>query len=436
MVPEPPGFKDNADRMSRMEEEALRIWKLYALQPGMWEGWDHASTPVGFHDDGMAVLFGHPHPPGEFEERVAEGITYQTAMPKPVSFTANTSIMLSGIPTATVMWHQRDEAAMVALVSHEAFHAYQISTGCPMGNIATAMKYPVNDAGVQALAEVEAILLATELAGEGNLETVIAALDARASRQALLTDEVAEFEDEVELGEGLATYIEIHSAGPSSGLWRSKVRMLERLNRDGWGADRLRFYYSGMAWGLLCDRYAAGWQRSGWRPMAHILAESIEHSPDPGRRSYPGLEFSRILSRHELDAGKREERIRQTLSRAFPGVGLRVEIRTEGNPVGGGWNPNTAVTFPGEGRFHPDGLAYVYDTGTELRVEEDCLEVRNCRYMVFEGAGLEITVNGVPPPEGESRGSLEIVGDDCRVIMPMAVVRLNGRVLCAEELLK
>jgi len=51
-----------------------------------------------------------------------------------------------------------------------------------------------------------------------------------------------------------------------------------------------------------------------------------------------------------------------------------------------------------------------------------------------EGRGLDVTVKGLPKSEGESRGSLETVGDDCRVVMPKAVVGLTGRVLSAEEL--
>ena len=419
-----------------MEQKALKIWKLYIGQPSLWDGWDHASTPVGFHDEDMAVLFGHPEPPPEFTSRSADGISYHVALPKPVSFTANTSIELNGVPTATVMWHSRDESAMVALVSHEAFHAFQMSTGCPMGNIASAMKYPVNNASVQALGEVEARLLSRAVCLPGNEELVIAALDARSSRQALLSAEVACFEDEVELGEGLATYIEIHSAGASSSLWRSKLQMLDKVNRNAWGADRLRFYCSGMAWALLCDRYAPLWQRSGWRPMAHMVAEAMGHTADMERNTYPEMDFREILARHEIEARKRQETMEKTLAEAFPGKGLRVEIHTKGIPVGGGWNPNTAVTFPGKGRFHPDGLAYVFDTGTEFKVGKDCLEVQNCRHIAFERPGLAVTVNGQFPSEGESRGRLEIKGDDCNVILPLALVRMTGRRLTSEELLE
>ncbi|MFO8184774.1 MAG: hypothetical protein R6U39_11480 [Candidatus Aegiribacteria sp.] len=38
--------------------------------------------------------------------------------------------------------------------------------------------------------------------------------------------------------------------------------------------------------------------------------------------------------------------------------------------------------------------------------------------------------------EGESRGRLEIDGDDCHVILHRAVVRFTGGILAAEELLE
>jgi len=113
--------------------------------------------------------------------------------------------------------------------------------------------------------------------------------------------EVARFENEVELGEGLATFIEIHSAGISSGLWRSKLEMLGRLNREGWGADRLRFYYSGMAWELLSEKYAPSWQGSGWRSMVCVVAEALGQTPDPDRHPYPEIDFREILARYDTE---------------------------------------------------------------------------------------------------------------------------------------
>jgi len=103
-----------------------------------------------------------------------------------------------------------------------------------------------------------------------------------------------------------------------------------------------------------------------------------------------------------------------------------VEIHTKGIPLGGGWNPNTAVTFPGKGRFHPDGLAYVFDSGTDFKVWKDWLEVENCRHIAFGRSFLAVTVNGQFPSEGESRGRLEMRRDDCSVIIPLAEIRCSG----------
>lgn len=419
-----------------MEKKAVKLWQLYAQQPNLWEDWDHACTPIAFHDSEKAVLFGHPNPPQEFNEKEREGVRYHLANPKPVSCTANSAVNLNSIPTATVMWQERDEEEMLGLITHEAFHAFQLANACPWGTILMAMKYPVNDPLVQALAEIEATLLCQAVSGEMGEEVIQGALDARAARQARLPEDVAAFENETELGEGLATYVEIKTAGPDSHLWQSKLNTLAKLNKNAWGADRLRFYYSGMAWALLCDRYAPGWQRGAWRPLADIVAEAVGYAPSPERRQFPSLDFGEILARHEQEAGEREEAMKKSLAEAMPGTGLRVEIITRGNPVGGGWNPNTTVTYPGAGRFHPTSLMYIFDTGVELKIEKNALEKDICRHIVFERADLAIQLNGNPISQGEGEGVLKISGADCSVFMPMARIQFDGTVLTALEMEK
>lgn len=416
-----------------MEKQCFQLWKLFINQPTLWDGWAHSSTPIGFHDHESAVLFGHPNPTKGFLEKEREGVKYYVANPKPATFTANTAVDLNGIPTATIMWQKREQEAMLALISHEAFHAHQMAAGCPFGSIGAAMKYPVNDPEVQALADIEAELLFSALNAEG-VTVVTDALNARAARQQLLSGEVAIFENEVELGEGLATYIEIKSAGKDSIQWKSRIQLLRGLNKDAWGADRLRFYYSGMAWALLCDRYADSWQTKGWRPQAELVAKAIKHCPDPNTRVFSGFEFSSVLARHEKEAEERERQMQETLTNAMPGTEIRVEIKIRGNPIGGGWNPNTAVTYPGVGRFYPTGLMYIYDTGTELYIGRNCIERENCT-IVFERGNLDIRLNGETITEGSHLGSLSISGNDSKVKLSRARVNYSAAFLSAEELL-
>lgn len=418
-----------------MEEKALKLWQLYTQQPKLWEGWDHGSTPIGFHDCENAVLFGHPNPSQEFTEKEREGVKYHIANPKPVSFTANTAVDLNGVATATIMWQEREEEEMLGLITHEAFHAYQMATACPWGNISVVLKYPVSEPLVQALAEIEGSMLYQAVGGGGGEEIVRAALDARAARQALLSAEVATFEDETELGEGLATYVEIKTAGLGSQLWQGKLNLLQKINRNGWGADRLRFYYSGMAWALLCDRYAPDWQRGEWRPLVNIVAEAIGHVPNTKEREYPTLDFDMVLAKHELEAAAREEAMKKSLAQALPGTGLRVEIFVKGNPGGAGWNPSTVVTYPGFGRFHSTRLFYYYDSGTKIDIGKDCLEKQNSLHVVFERPQLELLLDGSPLSPGNHQGNLKITSGDCIVSIPLAKVRLEGNCLIAEEIL-
>jgi len=417
-----------------MENLGRILWKRYTSQAQLWAGWEHARTPIGFHDHNQAVLYGHPNPGPQFTEKEGEGVKYHVANPKPLSFTANSSVLLNGIPTATIMWHEREEETMLGLISHEAFHAHQMAANCPLGNIAMAMCYPVNDPEIQALAETEATLLSQALRSK-SLNLVVAALDARKARQALLPRDIADFENEVELGEGLATYIEITSAGPGSSLWQAKVNKLTEINKNAWGADRLRFYYSGMAWALLCDQLTEDWQNRGWHTLADIVAEAILHSPEPARRQFPGLEYNGILSRHRQEARERERRIEETMAQAFPGTGLRVEVHTKGNPVGGGWNPITAMTFPGRGRFHSTGLMYLFDSGSKFEVQRDCMEKVMCRHMVFERRNLTVLLDGRKLNPGQARGPLEISGIDSKVSFPMAEVYFKGNCLRVEEII-
>ena len=417
-----------------MEKKALMLWILYCQQPQLWAGWEHAKTPIGFHDAQGAVLFGHPNPPEGFVKKEAEGVSYHVANPKPASFTANSSVDLNGVATATVMWHEREQESMLGLISHEAFHAHQMTTGCPLGKIAMAMQYPVNNPLVQALAEVEAQLLYQALVSQDS-KLVTAAIDARATRQALLSKELATFEDEVELGEGLATYIEIISVGRDSKLRKAKIETLQKLNTNAWGADRLRFYYSGMAWALLCDKFAPGWQEKGWRTLADVVGDGLDYTPNPQAKDFPGFNFSKILARHQQEAVAREKDMNAQITKALPGTGLRVELHLKGNPVGGGWNPNTAVTFSGIGRFHPTGLMYTYDNGTNFKVEANCIETESCRRMIFERPDLTVLLSETPLDQGRHKGRLEITGPDCKVVIPKAQVELRGSKLRADELL-
>ncbi len=121
-----------------MEQQALRIWNLFISEPSLWDGWDISSTPVGFHNDSMAVLLGHPEPPSKFSTREAEGVRHHVALPKTVSLTANKSIELNGVPTATVIWNTQDEEAIVGTGVSRDFTCFSVGLPLSMGSIPLA----------------------------------------------------------------------------------------------------------------------------------------------------------------------------------------------------------------------------------------------------------------------------------------------------------
>lgn len=196
----------------------------------------------------------------------------------------------------------------------------------------------------------------------------------------------------------------------------------------------MRFYFSGMAWALLCDRYAPGWQEAGWRTLADFVSEALNYRPSPDRRSFPGVDSTELQTRHCREAKERERQVSETLAKAMPGTGLKVEVHIKGNPIGGGWNPTTAVTFPGYGRFHPSGLMYIYDSGAKLNIAKDCLERKHCLHIAYERPDLVVLVDGKTPPQGKSEGSLLITGADSEVSIPKAEISLAGKTLTAKQL--
>lgn len=415
--------------------EAYEVWKAYTELPILWTGWDHASTPVAFHTDEEAVMFAHPAPPSGFSGITIGGRVAHICRPKPKQFTANTSLEVNGVQTATIMWADRSRPAMVALTAHEAFHAHQVSHGFPYGNIMLMSAYPVYDCMVNALGEVEAKLLHRALSAD-DTEAAKQALDARAARQELLTSELCAFENGTEYQEGLAVYIEVRAQGKGDPNWQRWLSFLANANRNGEGAARYRFYASGMAYGLLLDRYMPKWQTvvmKNWPALAHVLADVMQHKPNPDRREFTDLSFQDILALQERDVLTREREVRRQVSDALPGIGLRVEASFCGTPVGGAWHPYQVQVLPGQSRFHPTLFSYIYDDGGEFRVERGGVEPEIVRRVIFERTDLQITMDGRPFSGESALGLLEIKGHDCYLRMPHAAVRLVDNLLEATQ---
>jgi hypothetical protein len=197
----------------------------------------------------------------------------------------------------------------LCFVFHEAFHAFQRDAARPgarwrLENALTLFDYSAAPARNQALFAVEGRILRAALRAsdeESVRKKVRQFLAVRQLRQEELGPRLAEFEKGAESNEGLAEYAGTRAvvAGmeavrhkrvavpftslDASGYLRDKFATLHSLIRIGRN-DRLKFYYTGSAQGLLLDRLLPAWKgRVQQKAVAvqDLLAEAVG-MPDRG----------------------------------------------------------------------------------------------------------------------------------------------------------
>jgi hypothetical protein len=174
----------------------------------------------------------------------------------------------------------------IALIAHEAFHAFQgiVNEGklaAAETAVTLAPNYPINDPDFQAAWQNELDLLAQAVQSDAKAEmTELAAqfLARRAERRQILSADHITYEQTREWEEGLAKYVELaiwQQATTDSytpvliddpefdayqnftNHWRQEIAQMKRMaSDDGDG----RFYYSGMAQAFILDQLLPGWK--------------------------------------------------------------------------------------------------------------------------------------------------------------------------------
>ncbi len=195
----------------------------------------------------------------------------------------------------------------ISLIAHEAFHAFQGQVA-PQ-RLAAAEAASRQEAGypwetTAAAWQSELATLAAAVAAPTDAEAARLAgefLDSRARRRAEmgLTPAQIDFEQQREWLEGLARYAELAiwreaAADPAyqpvaaladepdfadyTGYEARWQRELEQMERMAAQPDEGRFYYSGMAIGVLLDRLQPGWKARALEPgvtLEGVLGESL-----------------------------------------------------------------------------------------------------------------------------------------------------------------
>jgi hypothetical protein len=356
----------------------------------LWPGFDPAKVPLAIFDGEWTSLFRHPKPPPEF--RGVPGLP-QTAIVagRHALVTANTSITLGGARTATLLLDGRETRAArqsAAVAVHEAFHVFQAERHPKWGgNEVDLFTYPVDDPVLLQLSRLETQALIRALGGKSG-KTVRcwagAALDVRRRRFASLGETGASYERGTELNEGLARLVESRASPPAA---REPVFP---ANEFAAGDVRSRSYAVGHAFGLLLDRFDAGWEsklESGAdRTLDALLAEAL------AREGAQPCRFSAQETALALDGAKRSVELARMTRAAvrddfFRRDGWTLVVVADGEPLGPqGFDPlNVERLGPGE---------VMHSRWVKLGNSAGSVEVLNAR-AVTESAGKHPLFEGI-----------------------------------------
>jgi hypothetical protein len=187
---------------------------------------------------------------------------------------ASTGTTLDDRPTAQVVVDSQGVADLVGLTTHEAFHVFEAAArqnGKRFGqgeNAFLVTSYPVFDAQNEAGMALEGRVLAAAVEAPNRERRRALArqfLAVRESRQRELGAELATFEQQAELNEGLAEYALVRAVqlaaklrgfpdrAGATALRNQKRAALQTLTENTRLSMRLRFYATGPAIGVLLD---------------------------------------------------------------------------------------------------------------------------------------------------------------------------------------
>jgi len=347
------------------------LLKAHLKRPlNVWPGFDLSQTPFAIYDEDNVVFVNHPSPPD-----------------KPPALNAATDMEIGGVLTAVVpAAHVKDEAELIPLAYHEAFHVYQ-NTGnfapVPGFNFFTALAfYPELDADYLALCLLEERLFNDP---QLSLELKAAALatTSRKRIEVLSRNEDAHLlENYSERFEGTASYVEHHVA---------REVLSKPYPPVSGGSSRVRAYRAGAALGRLLDALGADWKRriqEGATPSDVLIGAFLD---DVNLKPY-GL--SRMLEQARAKVNELREAVETELSRAFSAGAVTLAIPPQ-TTVYRSFNPQR-ITSLGNGQVVYRGLRLDFDCGyIQLSDEVPLLEdVRTgtllfpARQVRFEGSRL------------------------------------------------
>jgi hypothetical protein len=304
----------------------------------LWPNFDPRRAPIAYYDGERTMLFRHPHPPAGFDVLAGRAEVAMKAG-RDANVTANTSAVLDGVSTATIMLERdrratADELGSIAI--HELFHVYQRAHHPSwIANEADLFTYAFDDATALGLRREETASLRAALGATTDGEALCwsnAFLDERRTRFARLGAAAAAYERGTELNEGLAQYVERRAIG------KAPV-----LGAQDFPAERVRerSYAIGESIGRLLDRFRPTWRETLDAtpaklvvPLDSLLAEALAGRPVRASVCQTSTtDHAWYLSAAESEVAALSARRRQTRADFLASPGPRVTVEAGSVPL-------------------------------------------------------------------------------------------------------
>jgi hypothetical protein len=363
------------------------------------------------------------------------------------------------------------------LVFHEAFHAFEHDSARPgarwkFENAFHLFDYAGLPARNNALFAVEGQLLHAALLAETAEDARKKArqfLAVRGLRQAELAAPLVDFEKGAESNEGMAEYAGVKAVvdgmaavkekrvaadfsftdGPR--YLREKYDRLKSITRVG-NNDRLKFYYTGSAQGLLLDRLAPGWKEKVQEKAAAVqdlLAGAVGGAPgkDEAEAALRAHGYETVLKQEEEEAKRRQEKGEALLKSALEQKGRRytIDVSSLGR-VGdyASFDPMNVTVLDGNRRLHTRMVNFAQKDHYRAEFTQPVLEDRQKKEYVtvvkaedrqaatLDGAPLALDKPGRKPIEKKlviatPQFRLEAEAGEVEVTEGGVVVRIRQR---------
>lgn len=325
-LPKGPAQLDRLDDLDKARlAETLHLKE--ALGDATWPGFGAADIPIVLWNREYTFLCGYPQVPTGWAEVPDDTFAGRPYYRKPTQDPQNFAVRIGGQWAASMatkyetdlFFREQFQASLppvirqvfpyrlviftsetqITAVLHESFHAYQ-AIAAPERFAAADQAYRQDndywelDATMHASWTTEIELLVAAVQAEADEEAAEFArqfLDLRAQRRAGMDLALVDYERQVEWLEGLAKYVEMESwrqaaasadytpvaqmdADPDFRQYRNfeqhSRQELNQMRLQATRAGDVRFYYTGMAQGLLLDRLLPGWKARVWGEAVYL----------------------------------------------------------------------------------------------------------------------------------------------------------------------